>query len=103
MHDWQSYSNQELENEISFRLSSLLCPLVTKTLIPLARLFERRALYKASGAIYNGDAKQWSMPPGTNMRRIVKMHPEWLEDVGMLERKIMLDLMEVLENRPLIR
>ena len=43
------------------------------------------------------------MPPGTNMRRIIKMRPEWLEGAGMLERKIMLDLMEELENRPLIR
>ena len=66
------------------------------------RLFERRALYKDSGA-KNDDAKQWSMPLGTNMRRIIKMHPAWLEDAGMLERNIMLDLMGELESRPLIR
>ena len=77
--------------------------MVTKAWVPLVRHFERRALYKDSGAIYNGEAKQWSMPPGTNMRRIIKMHPEWLEDLGMLKRRIMLDLMEELENWPLIR
>ena len=103
VNDRQSYSIQELDNEVSVRLSNQIFPLVTRPWTPLARLYERRALYKASGAIYNGEAKQWSMPLGTSVRRIIKMHPEWLEDAGMLERTIMLDLMGELESRPLIR
>ena len=86
-----------------FRLSNLLFPLVTKNWVSLVSLLERRALYKDSGAIYNGDAKQLLMPHGTNVRRIIKLHPEWLEDAGMLERRSTLDLMDELESRPLIR
>jgi len=62
--DWQSFSNDELQNEIAFRLSDYHFAMTSRDAIPLARCYERRETYKAWGATYNGDTKQWSIPPG---------------------------------------
>ena len=49
---------------------------------------------KGAGVVYDGASKQWSMPPGSNLRRIITMHPEWLEDAAMLHKRNMLKMTE---------
>ena len=49
---------------------------------------------KGAGVVYNGASKHGSMPPGSNLRRIITMHPEWLEYAAMLHKMIMLKMTE---------
>ena len=53
-------------------------------------------------ATCDGDEKLWSMPPGSNLRRIIMMHPDRLEDAAMLHRRIMLIMVAELESHPVI-
>ena len=66
--DWQSFSNDELHDEIAFRLSDYHFAMSSRHAIPLVRCYERKDMYKAWGATYNVDAKQWYFPPGTDLR-----------------------------------
>ena len=93
---------RSLKKKFHFCLSINILPLVAPTWTPVQRLYERRELYKGAGADYDGARKQWSMPPGSNLRRIIMLHPDWLEDAAMLQRRIILKMMEELEGHPVI-
>ena len=73
--DWQSFSNDELHEELAFRLSNYQFAMGTHYPVPLARCYERKDVYKRWGAICDGDTKQWYLPPGSNLREILRQHP----------------------------
>ena len=79
--DWQSFSNDELQDELAFRLSDHQFAMASRHSVPLVRYYERKYVYKLWGATYNGDAKQWYYPPGTDLRTLVRQHPEWLQNL----------------------
>ena len=57
-------------------------------------------MYKRAGTVYSGTSKQWSMLPGRNLRRIITMNPERLEDAESLQRRFLLRMIEELDNHP---
>ena len=65
---WESYSTDEVENEIAFRLSTPYFSMITHVSIPLRQDHSRRVQYKAAGATYNGTSQTWSMRPGRDLR-----------------------------------
>ena len=70
--DWQSFSNDELHDELAFRLSDYQFAMRSRHAVPLVRCYERKDVYKRWGATYNGDAKQWYHPPGTDFRALLR-------------------------------
>ena len=94
---WRSYSSDELENEIAFRLSTRLVSLASDSWTPLRQDFNKRQQYKAAGATYDGSQKLWSVPLGTELRLILSMTPEWIENAEMLKRSILLRFMTELD------
>ena len=101
--DWQSFSNDELQDEIAFRLSDYHFAMTSRDAIPLARCYERREIYKAWGATYNGDTKQWSIPPGRDLRGLLRYQPAWLPEPELLRREILLRIMSEVERSPFLR
>ena len=55
--DWQSFSNDELHDELAFRLSDYQFAMSSRYAVLLVRCFDRKDAYKAWGATYNLDAK----------------------------------------------
>ena len=98
--DWQSFSNDELHDEIAFRLSDYHFAMSSRHAIPLVRCFERTDTYKAWGATYNADAKQWYFPPGTDLRGLLRYQPSWLQNPELLRREILLRIMSEIERNP---
>ncbi len=74
--DWHTYSNDDIEYEISFRLSSCNFARVTVDHIPLIRDYERREEHKRLGALYTGTSKQWPIPPGRDLRLVTEAHAD---------------------------
>ena len=77
--------------------------MTSRDAIPLARCYERRETYKAWGATYNGDTKQWSIPPGHNLRALLTYQPGWLPEPELLRREILLRIMSEVERSPFLR
>ena len=82
------FSNDELHDELAFRLSDCKFAMSSRHAVPLVRCFERKDIYKAWGATYNPDAKQWYFPPGTNLRELLRQLPGWLQKPELLRREI---------------
>ncbi len=101
--DWQSFSNDELEAELAFRLSDHQFAMTSRTPVPLVRCFDRKDTYKAWGAAYNGDAKQWYFPLGTDLRGMIRDHPEWIQSPELLRRQILLRIMSEVDSSPFLR
>ena len=68
--------------------------------IPLVRCFERKDTYKALGATYNADAKQWYFPPGTDLRGLLQYQPSWLQNPELLRREILMRIISEIEHNP---
>ena len=102
-NDWQSFSHDELQDELAFRLSAPHFALTLHQSVPLIRNYDRREMYKEWGATYNGGAKEWYYPLGVNRRYILQQHPEWLRAPEMLRRNIMLQLTQEVERSPCLR
>ena len=100
--DWQSFSNDELHDELAFRFSEYQFAMSSRHAVPLVRCFERKDVYKRWGAAYDGDAKQWYFPPGTDLRAIQRQHPEWLQNPELLRREILLRIMSDVDRSPLL-
>ena len=98
--DWQSFSNDELHDELAFRLSDYHFAMTSRHAIPLVRCFDIKDTYKAWGATYNPDAKQWYFPPGTDLRGLVRYQPGWLQNPELLRREILLGIMSEVERNP---
>ena len=101
--DWQSFSNDELQDELAFRLSDHQFAMTSRTSVRLVRCFDRKDTYKAWGATYNGDANQWYFPPGTDLRSLIRAHPEWIHSPELLRRQILLRIMSEVECSPFLR
>jgi len=98
--DWQSFSNDELHNEIAFRLSNHHFAMSSRHEVPLVRCYDRKDTYKAWGATYNADAKQWYFPPGSDLRRLLQDHPNWLQNPELLRREILMRMIREIEHNP---
>jgi hypothetical protein len=98
--DWQSFSNDELHDEIAFRLSNDHFAMSSRHATPLVRCYERRETYKAWGATYNGDAKQWYFPPGTDLRGLLRYQPSWIQNPELLRREILMRMISEIEHNP---
>ena len=103
VNDWQSCSNDELQDELAFRLSDLHFALECHQSVPLIRNYVRREMYNEWGATHNGDAKEWYFPPGVNLRYIFQTHPEWFLEPEMLRRNLLLRITHEVEDSPLLR
>ena len=101
--DWQSFSNDELHDELAFRLSDHQFAMTSRQAVPLVRCYERKDEYKRWGATYNGYAKQWYFPPCTDLRALLRAHPEWIQSPELLQREILLRIMSEVESRPFLR
>ena len=66
----------------------------------LSDAFERQDTYKAWGAAYNADAKQWYFPPGTDLRGLLRYQSAWLQSPELLRREILLRIMSEIERNP---
>ena len=55
--DWQSFSNDELHDELALRLSDHQFAMTLRPTVPLVRCYERNDEYKRWAATYNGYAK----------------------------------------------
>ena len=96
---WQSNSSDELESEISFRLSTSSFCMPTDTHSPLRQDYHRRIQYKAAGAPYNGTTQTWSILIGRrDLRPIMTMTPELIENADMLRRSILLRIVNELDH-----
>ena len=97
------FLNDELHDELAFRLSDPHFALTSRQSVPLIRNYDRREMYKEWGATYNGGAQEWYYPLGVNLRYIIKQHPEWVREPEMLRRNILLQLMQEVERSPFLR
>ena len=99
--DWQSYSTNELDTELSYRMSTRHYALTALGHVWLVPDYHKREIYKQSGAIYDGSIKRWMRPYDTNLRPLFDNHPEWFhENVDLFRRKIMLRLLGGVGERP---
>jgi len=98
--DWQSFSNDELHDELAFRLSNYQFAMGTHYPVPFVRCYERKDVYKRWGAIFDGDTKQWYLPLGSNLREILRQHPGWLHSPEQLRREILLRIMSEVDRNP---
>ena len=94
------FSNDEFHAEIAFRLSNYHFAMSSRHAIPLVRCFERKDTYKAWGATYNADAKQWYFLPGTDLRGLLQYQPSWLQNPELLRREILMRLISEIEHNP---
>ena len=67
---WQYYSSDELESEISFRLSDDAFAMLHDQLVLLHADYNKRHQYKIFGATYNGETQRWSLRPGRDLRHV---------------------------------
>ena len=100
--DWQSFSNDELHDELAFRLQiiSSLCLHAMQFL--LCDVSKERMSIQRWGATYSGDAKQWYFPPGTDLRALLRAHSEWLQHPELLRRDILLRIMSEVDRSPFL-
>ena len=103
VHDWQSFSNDELQDELAFRLSDHQFAMTSRQAAPLVQRYERKDVYKRWGATYNGDAKQWYYPLGTDLRALLREHFEWMQSPELLRRAILLRIMYEVEYNPFLQ
>ena len=96
--DWQTFSNQEFENEISFRLSTPSFSMTTDVPIPFRQDYLRPVQYNAAGATYNGTSQTGSMRPARDLRNILTMTPEWIENAEMLKRSMQVHIIRELDR-----
>ena len=57
--------------------------------VPLRPDYNKRHSYKALGAIYNSTTQTWSLMPGRDLRHVLSIAPEWIENAEMLRRTIL--------------
>ena len=98
--DWQSFSNDELHDEIAFRLSNHHFAMSSRHEVPLVRCYDRKDTYKAWGATYNADAKQWYFPPGSDLRGLLQYHSDWPQNPELLRREILMRMIREIEHNP---
>ena len=103
VNDWQSFSNDELQYELAFRLRTPRFALTMDRSIPLVRDYDRRGAYKQWNAVYDCDDKLWYYPPGTDLRSVLYHHPEWMREPDLLRITVLLRLIKELENSPTLR
>ena len=100
--DWQSYSTNELDTELSYRMSTRHYALTALGHVWLVPDYHKREIYKQSGAIYDGSIKRWMLPYNTNLRPLVDNHPErFHENVELFRRSIRLSLLGGIGERPI--
>ena len=99
---WQSFSNDEFHGELAFRLSYCQFAMTSRHAVPLVRCFERKDVYKRWGATYKGETEQWYFPPGTDLRALLRQHPEWLQNPELLRRDILLRIMSEVDRSPFL-
>ena len=102
VRDWQSCSSDGLTEEIARRPSTYRFAFTTAAPVPLKRNYHRRVEYKQLGATYNGNTQQWSMPAGSDLRRLLDAHYEWIDEPDMVKRRILSRIITELESEPLL-
>ena len=95
---WQDYSSDALESEIAFRLSDDAFTMLHDVPVQLCPDYSKRHQYKLLGATYNGDAQRWSLLPGCDLRHALTIAPGWIEDAGMLRRRLLLRMIQELDQ-----
>ena len=58
--------------------------------------YSKRHQYKLLGAAYNGTTQIWSLVPGCDLRHVLTNAPGWIENAGMLRRRILLRMIQEL-------
>ena len=93
---WQYYSSDELESGIAFRLSDDAFTMLHEQPVHLRPDYSKRHQYKLLGANYNGTTQIWSLMPGCDLRHVLTIAPGWIENAGMVRRRIMLRMIQEL-------
>ncbi|MFM7983685.1 MAG: hypothetical protein ACKPKO_30610, partial [Candidatus Fonsibacter sp.] len=96
--NYQSFSNDELNDPIVSKLSNHHFFMSTSYIVPLRKYYEMRHAYKAFGATYDGLTKTWFILPGTNLRPLFDLHGDWLDEPEMLRRRILMHMTDELER-----
>ena len=55
------------------------------------------------GATYDGIEKQWSLPPGVDLRQVLDSHPDWFAEQDVIRRRVQLRIIASLDEDPLLR
>ena len=58
---------------------------------------------KGGGVVYDGLAKQWPLPLGSDLRQVLDACPEWLEEPDALKRRILMIIIAELDEQPILR
>ena len=93
-----SISSDELESEIALRLSDDAFTMLYEQPVQLRPDYNKRHQYKLLGATYNGTTQIWSLMPGCDLRHVLTIAPGWIENAGMLRRRILLRMIQELEQ-----
>ena len=80
---WQYDSADELENEISFRVWNDAFAMLHDQPVILHADYNKRHQYKLLGATYNGETQRWSLLPGRELRHVLTIASEWIDDAVM--------------------
>ena len=95
---WQYYSLDELENEISFRASNDAFAMLRGQPVLLHADYNKRHQYKLLGATYNGETQRWSLLLGRELRRVLTLAPEWIDNAVMVQRRFLLRIVHELSQ-----
>ena len=66
--------------------------------VPLRPDYNKRHQYKALGAIYNSTTQTWSLMPGRDLRHVLSIAPEWIENAEMSRRTILMRMILELDQ-----
>lgn len=93
---WQCHSSDELESEIASRLSYEAFTMIDDHPVHLRPDYSKRRQYKLLGATYNGTTQIWSLMLGCDLRHVLTIAPGWIENAGLLRRRILLRMIQEL-------
>ena len=115
LKDYTWWSNIRLDDEIAFRVRSLVSPVPwverttpispmlncvvneTKLISPMLNGVVNEKLkdfHKHSGAIYDGGARQWSLRPRTNARSALEYYSELFYEAEVIRRRMLFRIYE---------
>ena len=70
---------------------------------PWAKCYDNKDEYNTVGAYYTGQEQQWSIPAGRDIRRLLAHRRAWFNEPDMINRQILLRIMQEFEEDPLLR
>ena len=61
--------------------------------------YDKRQQYKLLGVVYNGTTQTWSLMIGRDLRHVLTIAPDWIENAAMLLlRRILMRMIQELDQ-----